>query len=177
MRYEIFGPFSIERKSTKQIDVKKLPAFWQMVESQHENLSYAIGCYVFAIGAAGGMKPWYVGQTRRGFKKECFDSPKLLNYNDVLLERSRSNPSMFFLARMTDTRRFTKAPKNPRDNNNLSDIDFLEHYLISAAYRRNPDIRNIKGIRFVSELVVPGIFNNPGRMYESASQLNNTMGL
>ena len=174
MRYEVYGPFEIDRKPTKQVDKKKLPEFWDSVEDERRNLSGAIGCYVFAVGAGPGMKPWYVGQTKRSFKLECFEASKQLTYNDVLLERARSKPNLFLIAKLTEAGRFTKPPKNLKGSN-LKDIDVLEDILIAAAFRRNPEIKNIKGIKLVSEMVVPGIINNPGKMSQSARAINDVM--
>ena len=76
MNFDVFGPFSIDRKK-KRVDKNSLPEFWQKVNERMPGLSKACGCYLFATRASGGFTPWYIGKAdKRSFEEECFDYHK-----------------------------------------------------------------------------------------------------
>jgi hypothetical protein len=79
--YSVFGPFEIPRAGGIVND-RAGRKFFGDVERECRGLSAAVGCYVFAISAAKGARPWYVGKTEKhNFKGEAWTPHKLLLYN------------------------------------------------------------------------------------------------
>ena len=81
MIYETYGEFEVPRKQTpkgKAFEDSKnvLKDFWAKVDQKHPGLSAALGCYIFAIKAAKGIKPWYVGQTKNHSKMNVSNPQK-----------------------------------------------------------------------------------------------------
>lgn len=167
MRFENYGPYDIYHTYT---DVLEGPfnQYWNEVEEAEPGLSYANGCYIYAVRSSGGSpRPWYVGQAQRSFRQECFQPTKLLHYERVLKKHySRGIPTLFFVARRVPSNKgFAKASVN-----NLSVIDQLEGMLIRMALKRNPELRNIRGTSFWSNVCVPGIMNSPKGSHSPATR-------
>lgn len=153
MQYEIFGGFEVPRTEKKNcVDTAEKKAFWHSVEEHAEGLASALGCYVFAMRAGKGARPWYVGKTcRQGFSRECFESHKLVYYNEVISGQN-GTPLMYFVARMTPGGRFSSvAPQ--------SEVEFLENFLIGAALQVNESLKNRAQTKFLQEMHVPGLIN------------------
>lgn len=154
MNYEIFGGFTIPRKPRKHAvaDARDRRAFWDDVETERVGLSAAVGCYVFAIRAGGGIVPWYVGRTcSQSFKNECFELHKLRHYDDVI-SGQRGTPLLYFAARTTPGGKFTASAPT-------KESQFLESMLIGMALQRNPELKNIVHATFLKRLHVPGLVN------------------
>ena len=88
-RYETYGPFEVPAAQAPNgqraldLEARRVREFWLEVEYLVEGLSYSRGCYIFAISAGGGVKPWYVGVSTTGFRKECFQAQKKVIYQDA----------------------------------------------------------------------------------------------
>ena len=149
-----------------------LSKFWLKVNEMDSGLSEAVGCYIFSIRAGRGLLPWYVGLAeKQTFRKECFASHKLLNYNDALNGR-KGTPILTLIAKYTGTERFSKPSKN-----GYSDIRFLENILIGICIRRNPNLLNIKKTKLLKEMIVPGLLNNPpGRDLAEVKEFRSVIG-
>ena len=164
--YDLFGPFNIPRTDNLQrVDKKGLREFWREVETENESnrgLATARGCYIFGIRAGKGATPWYVGKATKTFRQECFTSHKLVHYNDVLLNR-KGTPVLFLLARMTPTGKFIKTLKAPEAN-------WVERILIHHCLNANSELCNVSGTALSSEVVIPGLLNNPRGQPSEASQ-------
>src|SRR5690348_8916622 len=81
--------------------------FWTTVESTREDLSRAVGCYVFCIG----KKPYYVGLAeKQGFRRECFQPTKINAYNYAM--KKKGKPYLVLVAKLTGTEKFAKPGKN-----------------------------------------------------------------
>ncbi len=152
-----------------------LKPFWdEEVEASEDGLSHACGCYLFAIRAGRGTKPWYVGQSnKQTFRKECLTEHKRGTYNDLLGQRS-GRPLLFLVARRTATgRRFSKP-----SGTGYRDVDFLENTLIQIGLRRNGHLCNSQNTKMNRNMLVPGIMNptrgNPG---EPVTALKEILGL
>jgi hypothetical protein len=166
MEYSIHGPFVIERiknkKKKKTIvddsnEAKK--RFWGGISKNNDTgLRSACGCYLFAVKAGKGFKPWYVGLTKHSFE-ECFYPHKIGIYNKALVKCGRGTPVLFLISRLTkETGNFVKASKNGH-----RDINFLENMLIAAAIAKNPDLMNIQNTKYLKKMCVPGLINTPKR--------------
>ena len=163
LNYDIHGPFRIVRVGRlvdNSAQIKK--KFWCSVEDQVEGLSTAVGCYVFCIG----KKPWYVGLAeRQSFRSECFQPHKINAFNSAL-NKMQGIPYLILLSKLTNTERFAKPGVNAHKATR-----FLEDLLIGMALANNPALENIRGTKFMKELVVPGIINTPrGKAKKAAVQ-------
>lgn len=156
MNYEIFGGFKIPRKPNKRsiVDTRDRYDFWHEVQAAKTGLPWARGCYVFALRMRGGaLIPWYVGKTcRQGFMHECFESHKLVHYNEVIAS-SAGVPLLYFIARTTPGGKF-KTTLSSREST------YLETLLIGMGLQRNPHLKNVSGTKFLKELHVPGLVNS-----------------
>ena len=174
MIYFPYGPFPMPRSATKRrIDKDSQGDFWRNIDTEYDDLSYAVGCYIFSIRRSGGRPlPWYVGRTNKNFRSECFDDHKLEHFNNALDENS-GTPLLTLIAKHTPGDNFA----NPSVNRQL-DIEFLEKHLIALAIRCNPELKNKKDTKFLREIVVPGILNTPPvRQSRSVSELKELLKL
>lgn len=161
MHYDIHGPFRIARVG-RLVDnaAKTKREFWSSIEDQVAGLSTAVGCYVLCIG----KKPWYVGLAeRQSFRNECFQPHKINAFNSAL-NKMQGKPYLVFLSKLTNTGRFAKPGVSGHKATR-----FLEDLLIGMALVNNPSLENIRGTKFMKELVVPGIINTPQGKAKKAS--------
>lgn len=135
MKYSIHGPFKIKiAPKTGLVDRSKMAkdSFWTMVENDGPFLSSSCGCYLFAIRASKGIKPWYVGlAAKQSFEKECFTSQKINIYNDVLAQCGNGTPLLFLISKRTNRNKLVKPSKNGH-----RDSMFLETILIGTAIEK-----------------------------------------
>jgi hypothetical protein len=172
MRYDIYGGYEIERKPNRLGVFDK--AFWDRVREDKANLPEACGCYVFALQNGNNIRPWYVGKTeKRTFQKECFQSGKIVIYNEVLANL-RGISLLFLLPRLTKS--MTKFSKHTKSG--YRDVDFLETMVIGMALERNGKLANARKTKFLRKMKVPGVINSPqARPKRSVSALRKTLGL
>ncbi|MBI3221502.1 MAG: hypothetical protein HYZ46_00095 [Nitrosomonadales bacterium] len=153
MKYDIHGPFEITR-SGNLVDraAKAKRDFWENVDTKVEGLPDAVGCYVFCVG----KKPWYVGLAeKQSFKKECFQPHKINAFNSAL-DKMKGKPYLVFISKLTPNDHFAKPSVNGHKATKV-----LEDMLIGMALAKNDRLENIKGTKFMKELVVPRILNTP----------------
>lgn len=152
MKFAVYGRYELPRKNgLVNSSAKAKQNFWDSVEEDIEGLSGACGCYVFAAQ----NRPWYIGLAKgQSFAKECFTDHKINIYNRVLSDYNRAAPWLYFIAKLTPTKKFSK----PSPNSHM-EIEDLENFLIGLAIPRNPDIYNIRGTKFWRDINVPGIIN------------------
>ena len=159
--YETYGPFEIPRKRGaagrlhSDLESASLKQFWADVESTEKDLSRARGCYVFATRAGRGIKPWYVGQSKTGFRNECFQPQKKVIYQEVCNEVVRGKPILVLVARLTRTGRFMRG--RLKDD----EATFLERILMLQALSNNSALKNTAGLASARRLQVPGLLNSP----------------
>jgi hypothetical protein len=90
--------------------------------------------YVFCIRAGKGFTPIYVGKAaKQSFEAEAFTAHKLANHYNPALRKYRGTPVMFFVA----------YPKT-KGKINEALIDQVETFFIDAAYKKNPELRNVR---------------------------------
>ena len=176
IRYGIFGGFEVPQKAFKKrgkvFDDSKcaLKQFWDAVDEACPGLSNACGCYVFAVRTAKGIKPWYVGQTKKSFKEECYEPTKRNHYHGVFHKVRSGTPILIFVARRTEGGRFSRKLKE-------DEADFVEKRLIGLALKQNPDLCNIQNTQFIRDIQIPGILNSPpGKPTPATAVLRMTMG-
>ena len=177
MRYEVFGEFAVPRrvarsgKKTLDLNPEALQEFWNNLDNDFSGLSSAKGCYVFAIRAGRGIKPWYVGQTKKSFKQECFTPVKQLHYLRALDQSKKGTPILLLVARSTGKGKISRGsiPK--------AEADFLEKMLIGMALGQNSRLLNKKDTKYLREIRVPGLVNSPpGPPSSAARSLKRTLG-
>lgn len=171
-RYEPFGPFKIPRNGS-HVDKRRCRQFWDNIEQQTPGLSGAVGCYIFAIRAAKGAKPWYVGKTERlSFKHETWSPDKLNKYGEVLNSRKRGAPILYLIAKRTSVGRYAKPRKG-----GIGEIRALENLLIGICLLRNSKLLNVKQTKHLKGIVVPGYMNEkPGARPAPARGLAKLLG-
>ena len=176
VRYEVFGPFELHRKSTKagtRLDLSNqaLAAFWERAESVRSGLAFGAGCYLFAVRAARGIRPWYAGQSKGAFEKEVFAHHKREVYREVMGDSAKGTPVLFLIARLTDKGKLSKSV--PKD-----EADFVERQLIRVAWNANAQLKNIANTRFLETLQVPGVLNSPpGAPTEAVKNFRTALGI
>ena len=171
-KYEPFGPFKMPR-SGSLVNKHEFRQFWSDIEQQSPRLSGAVGCYIFAIRAGRGAKPWYVGKTEKGnFKGETWSPHKLNIYSDALNVRKRGTPLLYLIAKRTTVGRYAKPRKG-----GIGEIRALENLLIGICLLRNRKLLNAKQTKHLKGIVVPGYMNEqPGARSVSATSLARLLG-
>lgn len=175
-KYRVFGPFPM-RKNGSLVDKYACNDFWGNIEQQIPKLPSAVGCYIFAIGAAKGTSkralPWYVGKTERNsFEGETWTPQKLNHYNEALNLRKRGTPHLYLIAKCTKSGRFAKPRKG-----GIGDIRALENLLIGSCLSRNRKLLNVKQTKHPRGIIVPGYMNEqPGARPKPAKRLAKLLG-
>lgn len=155
--YDLFGPLTIPRiRKTNRVDGDRLASVWADAEEAAEGLSSASGCYLFGIRAGRGATPWYAGQAKKSFRRECFTDSKLLRYNEVLSGHKKGTPFLFLVARMTPKGKFQKELREDEANR-------LESFLIDLCLQANINLVNKSGTSFVRDTHIPGLLNSDRR--------------
>ncbi len=170
--YRVYGPFEIPRNGAL-VDSHAKKEFWRNVEAEQVRLSSAVGCYVFAIRAAKGSRPWYVGKTEKSsFKGEAWTPHKLNLYNEALHLRKKGKPLLFFIARGTKGGKFAQPRRG-----GIGDIRALENLLIGTCLLRNSKLLNAKQTKHLRGTIVPGYMNEqPGARSRPAGDLAKLLG-
>jgi hypothetical protein len=166
MKFEPYGPFELPR-SNGGVDRDQRYKFWESIEKKHPSMPDTVGCYIFALKAAKGFKPWYVGMTEKlSLKEETWKPEKLLNYGEVI-RKHKGTPVLFLLAKLTKKGRFAKPTKRK-----IGAVKALEEMLIAICLQRNSELLNKKMTRSLKGLQVPGYLNeSPGARSKNAKAL------
>lgn len=165
----VFGPFPIPFQSpgkgtSKRIAKEDAKAFWEL-DNPHA-IGDKQGCYIFALKASKGFKPWYVGKATKTFKQEALHPGKVQHYNDVIFKGQKGTPVMFFVAKPG------KAKKIPKKQ-----IDNLETFLIQSAYYKNKDLKNTQKTT-APEWGIKGVVRGgQGKTPLTAKQFKSMLGL
>jgi|ERR1051325_2399419 hypothetical protein len=161
MNYSVHGPFRLPRRSTNNIDrsASARNRFWEKVNARVPDLPSASGCYIFAMRAGKGFKPFYVGiAEKQPFKRECWSANKMIIYNDVLAYPINGSPILFLIAKRSPLNRLVRPGKRRHGSN-----DFLESMLIGASLKKNRNLMNIQKTKYLKKMSVPGFLNTPQR--------------
>lgn len=128
--------------------------YWEGIEESCPGLPDACGCYVFSVRASRGSLPWYVGKAeKRTFREESLAHHKLTHFNTVISER-KGKPALFFLPQVTATTgKYSKSKSSEA-------IQELESLLIGMALKRNNDLLNVSGTKWLNQLTVTGFLND-----------------
>lgn len=122
-------PFERAEGSRKRINAEHARTFWEVEEARP--LARKHGCYVFALRASRGFKPWYVGRSTKGLAQECFTPHKMGKYNEVLWQGHWGRPVMFFVVPGGNKKALPHAM-----------VGQVEKFLIQLGAAKNPDLMN-----------------------------------
>jgi hypothetical protein len=167
MRFTIHGPYRIKKSSNGLIksDASTLGKFWQSIQAQEDGLPDACGCYLFAVKATHGIRPWYIGLTsKRSFEVECLRNHQLKIYDNVVASKRRT-PLLYFIAKRTKGGKFGKPSKNSQ-----KDIGYLETLPIGTGLEKNRHLQNTRKTKYSKGMIVPGFLNSPRRRPFKAEQ-------
>jgi hypothetical protein len=163
--FKVHGPFDVpvEQKKFGKMILPGCPGFWK----HNTKFQNEYGCYVFAIRAAKGYRPVYIGKTKKTFKQECFTDHKIgRHYNPSLLDTGKGTPVMFFL-----------IPSLKKGKPNHKKISDLESFLIQIGVSRNPDLSNVQG-RDEKLWGISGIMRcGKGKANNASKEFKKLMGL
>lgn len=146
------GPFAISCSQFGQgwaIESRDVSEFWSKPEVAA--LAQKHGAYIFAMRAAKGFRPWYVGQTKVGLKNEVFNGKNLNTYNKVIANGGKGTPVLFFIVAQRDTKK--KLPARV--------VNELESELIQAGFFANDDLQNTAGKRRIPQWGIKGALRSP----------------
>ncbi|MEL6499728.1 MAG: hypothetical protein AAFZ67_11620 [Planctomycetota bacterium] len=144
------GPYEIEYESNgavKRVRPSDGIDFWAYDVVAH--LRKKQGCYVFAIRAGKGFKPWYVGQASKGFEQETFTYHKREHYNSALFRGTRGTPVLFFVTPPDNKRKVAQK-----------ELTHMEKELIQYALAKNPDLCNVQHTRNVPQWSIRGVIRS-----------------
>ncbi|HEX4130583.1 MAG TPA: hypothetical protein VHZ24_11095 [Pirellulales bacterium] len=164
IKFSVDGPYEIEpihEVGGKLIEKSAVERFWADESKAH--ISEAVGCYVFGFRAGKGMVPAYVGQSKTGFRNECFDHHKLTHYNTALVKKKKGTPVMFFVYKTEGSKHEFEAC-----------IDRVEYLLIQYALTRNHELSNVH----VADWCIQGVYRGSrGKPSESALLFRKMLGI
>ena len=180
MHFQVQGPFKLKRFGDRKLITKEtLTCLIEDAEKAKKGLSNSCGCYVFAIRAAKGIVPWYVGQANRTtLLKEALNASNREKYNTVFDKQAIKNgtPVLFLLPKVTTTGNHFAKPTNA--SSGYASVNFLEDWLIACALQKNSKMINNKKTFFLRKLHITGLFNaNHGEATTPSSALRRTLGL
>jgi len=166
---EIIGPILIPfqkhgKGSAKHIGPAEEKAFWESKEAQ--KIADKQGCYVFALKAARGFRPWYVGKATKSMKQECTKDHKLNKYNGVLFKGNKGTPVLFFVVLGGNKKKIS-----------ASVIDEMETFFIQTVLTKHPEIQNIQKTNLPKWTVKGVVRGGQGKPKKNASDFRDMMGL
>ena len=168
--FDTYGPLNIAR--TDGVITNGQAKLWDAADATCDGVSEAIGCYMFCIAHGKAVRPWYVGMTvaQGGLKAEAFTPHKLKIYNKVM-DKKRGRPVLFLFPLMTPSERFAQGAAAHKKL-----IQWLERYLMMTAFARNPEIKNVRDMKFLRQVEVLGVLGKrPGRPYQQAADVRRAL--
>jgi hypothetical protein len=166
---EIIGPVSIPfqkngKGSAKHIGKAEVKTFWASKEAQE--IAEKQGCYVFALQAAKGFRPWYVGKATKSMEQECMQPHKLAHYNEVLFKGNKGTPVLFFVVLGGNKKKVSATV-----------IDEMETFFIQTVLTKHPEIQNIQKTNLPEWTVKGAVRGGQGKPKKNASDFRKMMGL
>jgi hypothetical protein len=164
-----FGPIQIpfrkqKKGLAKHVGGEHATDFWKKLAAK--KIAKKQGCYIFALRAAKGYCPWYVGKATKSFKQECFTHHKLAHYNDVLFDGRKGTPVLFFT-----------APPGTKQKVPSKICSQIETFLVQAAVAENPLIKNRQKTKVPDWNITGVVRSKRGRISKNAQVFRRMMGL
>lgn len=164
---EVFGPFDVPFDLVgrlKKIGKTEEAQFWSRPEVQQFRTKH--GVYVFAMRAAKGFTPWYVGRAGNGFFSEIFTPDKVVKYREVFDRGTKGSPVMFFVTK--------GGSKNKVPSKAIGEI---EQALIVAAGAKNQHLINVHHNKEREWCIKGVMYSRPGKPTTTARGFKAMMGL
>jgi hypothetical protein len=140
-------------------------AFWS--KPILTSLKRKCGVYIFALRAAKGFQPWYVGRASKGFEQETFTPHKLARYNTAMAMRAKGSPVLFFVGPAAGKK---KVPTR--------ELAHMEKELIQDAFRKNSKLTNNKNTKNLPRWSIKGVVRSPrGRPTEAEAAFGKMLKL
>jgi hypothetical protein len=165
--FRVFGPYKIPLSRGKKFNCIEpgCSEFW--TQSETTRLAKERGCYLFAIRAAKGYRPIYVGKTSKSFERECFASHKIANhYLPALSNTGKGTPVMFLIILSR-----SKGVPNQRA------IGQVESFLIQNALVKNPKLSNVQGTKEEHWGITGIIRGGKGKVSQPTREFRKAMGI
>ena len=181
MLYLTFGPYDLETRqgrkgTTLDLSSTALGRFWDNVEKISErDLRKALGVYVFAGKRSHNYMPWYVGQSKKGFEGEVFNTSNKNKYQTAYSHEMVAEQAVVFL-----TTKLTPRTENLAKSLEEKEANFVEHEIMRRALAANPDLINSSNTGFFRRLEIRGLINTVGDMKEfdrETKRLRNCLGI
>ncbi len=151
--------------SLVHITDETIAAFWK--EPVAVEMAGKQGCYIFALQAAKGFTPWYVGKATKTFKQEVFHSEKLKKYNKLLWDGKKGSPVMVFVALPGNLK---KIP--------VGVINDMEKFLIQSTVLKNENALNTHHTKNLPEWSIKGVLRSgQGKPSVQSRKFKTMMGL
>lgn len=157
--FSVHGPFEMpcqKNKASKSITTENTKQFWK----ENEHFRSKKGCYIFALKAARGYTPYYIGKTKKSFSEEIFKPHKLNKYHSAFADRLHGKPVFFFV-----------LPPSKRGKVNAKHIAELERFLIQTGANVNPNLVNVRGTKPLGWAINGVIRNGKGMPSKGATHL------
>ncbi len=166
---QIIGPVKIPfqrggKGSAKHIGKNEVKEFWASKEA--EEIADKQGCYVFALQAARGFRPWYVGKATISMVQECMQPHKLNHYNEVLFKGYKGTPVLFFVVLGGNKKKVSKTV-----------IDEMETFFIQTVLTKHPEIQNIQKTNLPKWTVKGVVRGGKGKPKKNARDFRKMIGL
>lgn len=163
----VFGPLPIPYQvsgNSKHIANRDVKVFWH--SSEAKAIADKQGCYVFALQAAKGFRPWYVGKATKSMKQECLQYHKLAHYNEVLFRGHKGTPVLFLV-----------APSEKKKKVSVAVIEEMETFFIQSVLSKHPEIQNVQKTDIPGWTVKSVVRGGQGKPKKNARQFRKMMGL
>jgi hypothetical protein len=161
--FNVGGPFDVplgQGTHHKYIDEKVAKDFWK----ENEVIAKLRGCYVLAMRASKGYKPFYVGKATKNFDQEVFADHKLKKISRQLADTKKGTLVLFLVSL-----KLTKGAVNKVA------IDQAETYLIQTALAANDGLLNDRKTKEES-WSINGVFKSrQGKPTKSAQELKRAL--
>lgn len=163
MLYLTFGPFDLEARqgrkgTTLDLSSSALATFWDNAEEiSQRNLRNALGVYVFAGKRKNNYVPWYVGQSKKGFEGEVFNTSNKNKYQTAYSHEMVADQAVIFLIT-----KITPKTGNLAKSLEEKEANFVEHEVMRRALAANPDLVNSSNTGFFRRWEIRGLINTAG---------------
>jgi hypothetical protein len=165
LSFKVVGPLKVHFSKNvggRTIQDVDTDSFWD----SHTKYKKRRGCYVFAMRTGGGLKPGYVGKTKKNFKQEVFGAHQLTRYYEFMARYKVGRPVLFFvLAHQTMGK--------PND----SKIREVEKYLIDLGLTANEDLLNKRDTKQPGWGIQGVIRGGKGKVSAGTSSFRKMLGI
>ena len=167
MLYVTYGPFDLETRqglkgTTLDLGNNALKRFWDYVEEDSQrDLRKALGVYVFAGSVRYNYVPWYVGQSKKGFAQEVFNTDNKNKYQTAYSHEMTADQAVVFLITKVTPKTGNIAKSLPE-----KEANFVEQEIMGRALAANPRLINSSNTGFRKRWEIRGIINTVGNTKE-----------